>query len=279
MIPFDFVYARPDTKEQAAEVYGQMQAEGKNPVYYSGGTEVITMCRAGTISPGGVVDLKSIPETAVLEMHGDKLYIGACCTLNKIKESQLFPMLGKSCGRIADHTNQCRITLGGNLCGTIIYRETSLPLLLCDAEALLFGPDGARTIEFSVLFDKRIQLKAGEFVLQIHVQVRTLKAPFIHVKKTANEKIDYPIVNVTAATIDGQLRVAFSGVCEYPFRSAEIEQVLSDRSLTPQARVDMACQLLPEPSYTDPEASGAYRTFVLKNTLLELLKEQSDGKI
>lgn len=279
MIPLDFIYCRPDSLQEAAEIYSQMRASGQNPVYYSGGSEIITMCRAGTINPGAVIDIKVIPECNELRFCGDKLVIGACNTLSRIKDAKNFPLLGKACGRVADHTNQCRITLGGNLCGTIIYRETSLPLMLCDAEVLLYGQSGARTEMFSSVFDKNMLLGEGELVVQVHIPAWALDAPFVHVKKTTNEKIDYPLVNVTALSKDGAMRVAFSGLCAFPFRSMEIEQVLGDKSATPQARVEAAAALLPEPARSDVEGSGEYRLFVMKNTLLELLEAQSHGQI
>ena len=49
MISFDFEYYRPDDIKEAAEVYAQLQKDGKNPLYFSGGTEVITMARKGTL--------------------------------------------------------------------------------------------------------------------------------------------------------------------------------------------------------------------------------------
>jgi CO/xanthine dehydrogenase FAD-binding subunit len=273
MIPYDWIYCRPDTLSEASAAYVQFQSEGLSPVYYSGGSEVITMSRACSIRPGAVVDLKSIPECLELEQNEDKLVIGAANTLGRIKDSKLFALLGTACGRIADHTNQCRITLGGNLCGTIIYRETSLPLMLCDAQILLFGPEGMRCEAFNNVFFRRMHLAPGEFVVQIHIPSWALNAPYIHVKKTAQEKIDYPLVNVTALRAGEEIRVAFSGLCAFPFRSRKIARVLCDRSLSCEARVEAVAGLLPEKAHTDVEGSGEYRLFVLKNTLLDLLEE------
>lgn len=184
-----------------------------------------------------------------------------------------------SCGRIADHTNQCRITLGGNLCGTIIYRETSLPLLLSDAEITLYGPEGERTVSFPNVFNQRMQLEPGEMIVQIHVPAWALAACYVHVKNTANEKIDYPLVSIAAIWKKDKLRIAFSGVCSYPFRSTQIEKILNDRKKSCTERVEKAAELLPEPVYCDPEGSGDYRTFVFKNTLQTLLEDWENGKI
>jgi xanthine dehydrogenase FAD-binding subunit len=273
MIPFDFVYCRPDTLAQARETFHQLQTEGKSPVYYAGGSEIITMSRAGSIRPGAVIDIKSIPECMLLSADQQGLHMGSACTLNQIKESKLFPLLTLSFGRIADHTNQCRITLGGNLCGAIIYRETSLPLLLSDAAVTLFGSRGLRTVSFQSVFPGRMQLDSGELAVQLHVPAWAPGAPHFHVKRTANEKIDYPLVSMAALRHDSGLRVAFSGLCSRPFRSLQMEAVLNDLSLPCADRVEKASKLLPEPAYPDVEGSGEYRMFVLKNTLRELLED------
>jgi len=279
MIPFSLIYCRPDSLKEAADIYQQLCAEGKAPVYYAGGSEIITMCRAGSIHPDAVIDIKNIPECTALAMDGQVLTIGAACTLNQIKESKLFSLLGLACGRIADHTNQCRITLGGNLCGTIIYRETSLPLLLSDADLVLYGEKGKRTVPFQSVFQGRMRLNSGEWVVQARIPGWALQARCAHMKITANEKIDYPLVDVAAIRKDDFLRTAFSGICSHPFRSEEMEAVLNDRSLPSHVRADKAANLLPEPAYGDVEGSGEYRVFVLQNTLRKLLEDWENDQI
>lgn len=279
MIPFDFIYLRPDTLQEAVDLYTQLESEGKNPVYYAGGSEIITMCRAGSIQPGAVIDIKNIPECMILSVDDEKLHIGSVCTLNQISESKLFPLLQHSCGRIADHTNQCRITIGGNLCGTIIYRETSLPLLLSDAEITVFGGDGQQIFPLKSIFDGRILLKPGEIIVQVHVPIWALSANYKHIKQTANEKIDYPLVSISAIWKENNLRIAFSGICSYPFQSAPIETTLNDRTKSCRERAEMAAGQLPEGAYSDVEGSGEYRLFVLKNMLEELLEGWENGTI
>lgn len=204
---------------------------------------------------------------------------GSACTLNEIKESKLFPLLGLSCGRIADHTNQCRITLGGNLCGTIIYRETSLPLLLSDAEITLYSSEGERKIPFQSVFNGRMQLKPGELVASVHIPLWVLSARYFHVKRTRNEKIDYPLLSMSAVWKNDFLRIACSGVCSYPFRSKHIESIINNRAISCIERAERAVAYLPEVAYGDAEGSGKYRAFVFKNTLQALLEEWENGKL
>lgn len=279
MIPFNFVYCRPDTLADAHTAFTQLQSEGENPVYYAGGSEIITMSRAGSIQPGAVIDIKKIPECTLLHRDDEGLHLGAACTLNKIKESKRYPLLALACGRIADHTNQCRITLGGNLCGSIIYRETSLPLLLSDATVTLLGNQGLRTLPFDSVFMGRMKRALGELIVQLHVPNWALQAPHYHIKRTANEKIDYPLVSMAAMWVNGGLRLALSGLCSYPFRSPAMEAVINEASLSCDERTEKAAALLPEPAYTDAEGSGEYRIFVFKNMLRSLLEELPNGQI
>lgn len=279
MIPFDFIYCRPHTLQEAHTSFCQLKKQGKHPVYYAGGSEIITMSRAGSIQPGAVIDIKRIPECMQLSTDQEGLHAGSACTLNQVKEADFFPLLTLACGRIADHTNQCRITLGGNLCGTIMYRESSLPLLVSDASLTYFGGQGLCTVPFQSVFQGRIQLDPDAFVVQLHVPAWALQARHAHIKRTANEKIDYPLVSMSALLQDGYLRAAFSGVCAHPFRSTQIEKIFNNDALSCAKRAEKAAMHLPEPAYGDGEESGAYRMFVFQNMVQTLLEEIEHGQI
>ncbi|HWQ57569.1 MAG TPA: FAD binding domain-containing protein [Clostridia bacterium] len=279
MIPFDFVYCRAQTIEEAVREYARYAAMGLSALYYAGGSEIITMVRAGAIRPHAVIDVKDIPECRGIVQDEDGLSIGAACTLTEIKETKLFPLLDLACGRVADHTNQCRITLGGNLCGTIIYRETALPLLLCDARVTLRGPEGERTANINDVFCRRMRLLPGELVARVSVPAWALTARHVHVKKTAHEKIDYPLVNATVLWKGDILRAAFSGVCAYPFRSARIEAILNERGVPAPERARRAVVALPEHPHGDAEGSGEYRAFVMEHMLCDLLEGWEHGSL
>ncbi len=273
MIPFDFDYYKPTTIEEAVRLYKELDNNDKDPLYYGGGTEIITMARMNTIYTQAVIDLKGIPECNTLEFQNDYLVIGAGVTLTRIAESKLFPLLGKAVGRIADHTTQGKITLGGNIAGTILYREAVLPLLLSDSKVLIAGENGQRTVPFAEVFQERLRLAKSEFLVRIIIDKRYTTAPFIHVKRTRSEKIDYPLVSVTALTYEDQIRIAFSGVCAFPFRSHEVESGLNNDELPYCDRINFALECLPAPFMNDISGSAKYREFILRQTLLNILEK------
>jgi len=219
-----------------------------------------------------VIDLKQIPEANALGLNDAALVIGGCVSLRAVNDSRLFPLLGAICGRVADHTNQCRITLGGNLCGTVIYREAAQALLLADADVTLYGPEGLRRESMRRVFDQRMRLKPGEFVLRVHVPARYIGAPFYHVKKTANEKIDYPLLSLSALFYENRARVAMSGFYAYPFRDAALEAAINNESLSGEQRVERALASLPQAPMRDHLGSGEYRRFVLRQTLFAMME-------
>lgn len=273
MIPFDFDYYRPESAEEAVQAFQDLDRQNKNPMYYGGGTEIISMGRMNSIKTGAVIDIKQVPECKLLEFQEDRLVIGAGVTLIQIHEANHFPLLSQAGARVADHTIQNKITLGGNLCGTIIYREALLPLLLADSEVLIAGLDGTKTLPINQVFDKRIQLKKGEFITQIRTDKQYLSAPYVHVKRTKQDKINYPLLTICAMKAGSEVRTAFSGLCGFPFRSVAMESELNNSSVPVEKRVDNAVAAAPGPILNDLEGSSEYRKYILKVLLTSILTE------
>ena len=272
MIPFKFEYYKPDTLEEAFQLFTELASQGKNPLYYGGGTEIITMSRANNIHMGAVIDLKGIPECSYIGLIDNKLYIGSAVTLSQITESKLFPLLGQTAARIADHTVQCKLTIGGNLCGTIIYRETSLPLLISESKAVIFGQKGKREVQVNQVFDQKINLSPGEILVNLIVDNNYCSLPYIHVKKTKSDKIAYPLLTIAALKKDNNIKIAFSGLFNYPFRSRDIENYINNNSLSNEDKIKKIIEFLQGSVLNDIEGSSGYRRFVLKGTLENTLK-------
>ncbi len=267
MIPTKFEYYKVDSLEEAFQAFSELNSQGKNPMYYSGGTEIITMARANNIHMGAVIDIKGIPECCTMKMKDNKLNIGSAVTLSQISESKIFPLLGQTAARIADHTVQCKLTIGGNLCGTIIYKETSLPLMLCDSNAVIFGKNGRREVQFNQIFDKKLNLSSGEILVSLKIDEKYFSLPYVHVKKTKSDKIAYPLMTVAALQKDNKIRIAFSGLYSYPFRNKEIENYINDEVINHTNKISQIIEHVSSSILNDTEGSSEYRKFVLKNTL------------
>ncbi|MNW46707.1 Carbon monoxide dehydrogenase medium chain [compost metagenome] len=272
MIPFDFEYYQPNSVEEAIQTIHLMADGGQRYMFYNGGTEFITFARLNQIVVDAVIDIKQIPECNVLQIHEGQAVIGAAVTLNKIISSGLFPLLGEVVKRVADHTSRNKITIGGNISSQLMYREGILPLLLCDAKVKLNGRKGETVIPLNDVFQKEMKLEQDQFLVQILVEKDFLELPFVAWKKTKMTKVGYPIVSIAALVKHHFIRLAFSGVCEYPFRSTEVEALLNDPSLPVEERIHRITTYLPSPIIEDTQGSDAYREFVLKNALRETIE-------
>lgn len=273
MIPFDFEYYKPETIEEAVQLYNELNGKGKKPLYYGGGTEIISMSRAHNVYTEAVIDIKGISECNLQELRDNKLVIGSAVTLTQIAETNLFPLLGLTVQRIADHTIQDKITLGGNIAGTIVYREAVLPLLLSNSEVVIANSSGRKQILLQDIFNKKIQLNDGEFIVNVIVDSHFLSLPYLHVKRTKSDKIDYPLITLAALKDNNRINIAFSGVCSYPFRSSLIEDSLNDVSVQNNIRINNAIDNIPDLILNDLAGSAEFRKFMLQKMLIEVLEK------
>lgn len=130
MIPYDFDYYRPNSIQEALTMYQTLKHAGRKPMYFSGGTEIITLGRVDWVYTDAVIDLKGIPEYHVLFKSESRLILGAGLSLVQIEEANPFPLLSETASEIADHTARTKITLGGNICAQIfIGKPYSLSII------------------------------------------------------------------------------------------------------------------------------------------------------
>lgn len=271
MISFDFEYYKPASVKEAMDIYEELSSQDKKPIFYNGGTEIITGARRNLVATKVVIDIKDIPECNVYEYKNDKLYVGASVTISQIEEKNLLPLLRDGSHFIADQTVRNKITLGGNICGKITYREAVLSLLLCDSELIIAGKDGLRKVKINEVFDKTLKLASGEFLAQTIIDKSYIAVPYVSIRKTKEAKSAYPLVRVLAAKKENEIRVAITGVCGFPFRSLEVEGALNNKSISLEARVDKAIKDIPAPITSDTLGSAEYRRFVLRNALIDVL--------
>lgn len=264
MIPFSFAYIAPETLKEAADAFQDCVCRGLKPLYYTGGTEIITMGRVGSLRFDAVIDLKCIPEMKGFRNENNILYIGAAETLNDVACQNSFPLLTKCCQRVADHTAQCKITLGGNIAGTVIYHEAALALMVSDAKAELYGPEGSRTVELNTLFTPTPSLMPGEFFVCFSFDMQFAGLPFVHAKHVVSEKIGYPLFTLAAVAKGGTMEAAVSGLYRYPVR---FHFPLNKNGTAPENLSDrLHSQMKVEP-LSDISGSAQYRLFRLEGAL------------
>lgn len=277
MIAFDFQYYKPNSLDEAVKLYRNLSDSGKKPLYYSGGTEIITMARRNDIATKAVIDIKGIPECNVFEIKGNKLVIGAAVALSNISDNKLVPFLSKTANFPADHTTRNMITVGGNICGKIMYKEAILGHLIADSNVIIYGEKGKKIVPINQAFNQRLQLEKGEFLFQLTTDMSYSNLPYICIKKTKQEKIGYPLISMAALKKNNNIQMAFSGVCAFPFRSLKMEGYINNKRVSNEKRIEQAISHLPAPIFGNIQGSSEYKKFVLKN-LLDYTLKTLDGE-
>jgi len=262
MIHFDFDYCKAESIEEALSAYNTFKAEGKSPLYYSGGTEIVTFCRGGQIKPDVLIDIKSIPECRVFDVKKDTAVFGSALALSEIVDANVFPLLADVSRGVADRTVRNRITLGGNICGRLPYREAVLPFLLCGGKALVAGEGSMRWLPVKELFDKKLKIGPGELLVQLEVPKEALSFPFGVVRRTQGERVSYPIITLAGIMAEGNVRIALTGAFGYPFLLPD----LSDYTEGLMGNI-------PSSFISDTWASSDYRRYLTELSIRQIFKE------
>jgi CO/xanthine dehydrogenase FAD-binding subunit len=273
MIPYDLVYLRPSSAAEAVRLFEQSRADGLEPAYYAGGTEILSFIRRNRIRPEALIDIKEISECRSSGRQDGHLLLGAALSLNEAVDTGFFPLLSTTCRCIADHTVRNRLTLGGNICGRLPYREAVLPLLAAEAQAEVAGPEGSRWESLAGLFDKRLRLQPGQLLLRVRVRLEATRSRAFHGRRQRGTRVDYPLVTCCFLSEDGESRLAVSGACGYPVRDPGAEKALNDPSLDRRQKIERVVAHFASRIRGDFRASGEYRSFLFERILAEGLDE------
>lgn len=224
MIQFDFDYYRPQSVQDAVEIMRSYIDSGRTAVYYAGGTELVTNFRKGKAKADAVIDIKGIDLLTKVGLDGDTYQIGAAVSLNRIVEEVDIEAFQTVLKKIADHTTRNALTLGGNICGRLTYKEAVLPLLAMDAQIVIAGSSGIYDKPIREVFDKRLKLKKDELLVQVKLDKRAYNA--FSVRETEGIEIDYPILHLFAHREEGALSIALSGYSSLPVFTQVDDEVL-----------------------------------------------------
>ena len=261
MIPFDFDYVLPCALHEAYGAWKEEADAGRSAAYYGGGTEIVTLARNGTVAPQCVVDLKGVPECSFSGEEGDRFVFGAACTLTKIVEGGLFPLLSAVCRGVADRTVRNRLTLGGNVCGRLPYREALLPFLCVGTVARVFGAEGLREAPLGEIFDKRLVLAEGEFLVSLIVEKTAVRLPYASCRKVRGGRVDYPVCTVAGTSNGDSVKLAVSGGWNFPV-------VAECTRFTPP---DTIVESVPHAVKGDALAASDYRRALLRQAVETVL--------
>jgi carbon-monoxide dehydrogenase medium subunit len=263
VIAHDFDYELPASLDEALALLAR---DGSRVL--AGGTDVVPWLRDDLIEPELLVDIKAIPGLATIERVGDRLTLGALVTFSDLIESEVAreaaPVLTEMAHQVASVGVRNRATIVGNVCSAVPSLDAGPVLLVYDAEVLVAGQYGARSVPLAQWFvgPKETQLAAGEMVTAVTLQLPVAAHAAVFLKLARYSGEDLAQANLAILTTSEQeYRVAFGAVAPRPFRATGLEAELDGRVLDDEViahvRAHVAAAISP---ITDVRASAEYRT-------------------
>jgi xanthine dehydrogenase FAD-binding subunit len=249
-----------------------------------GGTDLLVKMRSGIVSPEILLDISDLKALRKVQETKDRILIGAAVTEAELLRSPLIrkhlPLLSEVLLKLGSVQIRNRGTLGGNLANASPAADSAVPLLLYDAEVLLSGANGDRSlrVEDFLLGPGKTALTKGEFIHKISIPIpRSKFSPFFH-KVGRRKALTIAISSVGALlrTHRGSIqeaRLAAGSVAPTPLRLRRVEERITGRKLTPtlieEAKALTAESITP---IDDVRASAAYRRDVTADLVAELLE-------
>ena len=270
MKPAPFRYARPRNLADAVELLAAADHDVK---ILAGGQSLVPMLNLRLVRPAVLIDLNSVPGLDHIAPGADGgLIIGALVRHAALADSapviERAPLLAESARHIGHAAIRHRGTLGGSLAHADPAAELPAALVALDAELVLHGPRGARTIQAPEFFRGLMTtaLAPDEILIEIHVPPQGPGWGFAEVVRRAG---DFALAGVVALVGRAtgppgrceSARLVGFGVGDRPVRLVAAEEILTSAGGDPstaEARAAAAAAEACDPP-EDVHASADYR--------------------
>src|SRR3954469_14929471 len=172
MIPAQFEYLAPTS---VADAVAALAEHGDEAKVLAGGQSLLPILRMRLNAPGVVIDLGRIPELQGVSEDGDHLVVGAMTTYAAVLASEAVSthaaLLSKAIQTVADPQIRHRGTVGGALVHADPAGDVGAPALALEAELVIQGPGGARTVPADEFFRDLFETAVGEGELLTSVRI------------------------------------------------------------------------------------------------------------
>ena len=178
-------YVRPRSLTEAIDLLARSGGEGR---VIAGGQSLVAMMNLRIASPGLLIDIARLPELTAATDEGDTVTLGACVTHAAIEDGRIADpsrgLMPRVAATLAYRAIRTRGTVGGSLALSDPAAEWPAVLSALDAEVLVCGPDGRRSIrcaEFTTgVFETT--LAAGEIIEGVRIPRLSAEARWGYLK-------------------------------------------------------------------------------------------------
>ena len=172
-----------------------------NAKYIAGGTDVMVLIRQKKLNPTNLISLRNISNISYVETKGG-LKIGSGVTHSDIVKNEFIQKRYSALVDATSHMGSKQIrnvaTVGGNICNAAPSADSACPLLVLDANVLIAGPKGERTVPIDDFFQgpNKVALERGEIVIGFHMPSFEENTGSTYIKHTRREAMDLPMLGI-----------------------------------------------------------------------------------
>ncbi len=213
-----------------------------------------------------------------IKEDSDNIYVGSLATLTGIEENNLikqhFPVLTQAMKETAGHTVRNIATIGGNIMNASPAADSITPLLVLDAQFVLTGIEGSRTISAKDFFKGpgSTAIDKNEILTTIVIKKGKGKAAF---KKLGRRKAETLSVVNAAAYIEIEngifkaARLALGAVAPTAVRCYKAESKLIGKPVNPDLIKEICSGVVEEINPIDDIRSTAWYRKQVAPVMLE----------
>jgi len=268
MIPAAFDYQAPATLEEAVSLLSNDPDGAK---VLAGGHSLIPAMKLRLAQPQLLVDIARIKSLSYIREDGNQILIGATTTHYQLESSELLkqicPLIPACAASIGDVQVRNKGTIGGSIAHSDPAGDWPAAVLALDADLVLVGPNGERTIKATNFFVDLLttDLQPGEILREIRIAKPSGKFGQAY-QKVPHPASGFAVVGVAvhlALNDDGSCKAAqigVTGVGAKAYRAQAVEAALNGKNLDEQTITAAAAHVCDgvDPN-ADLYASGAYR--------------------
>ena len=257
MIPAAFDYVRAESVDAATAA---LTEHGDDAKLLAGGMSLLPLMKLRLAVPAVVVDVGRLDDLRYVRDAGDHVAIGA---LSRHRDLETDAVLAAECGvvhavaaEVGDNQVRHRGTIGGSIAHGHPASDLPAVLLALDADFVLRGPAGERTVGASEFFTGFLEtaLAPDELLTEIRVP-KTGSGGFAYEKFNRRAQ-DWAIVGAVALRAAGTTRVALVNMGATSLRARAVEAALA--SGAPPAEAAQAAAEDTEP-LSDVGGTAEYR--------------------
>jgi carbon-monoxide dehydrogenase medium subunit len=241
VIPAKFDYVAPESVADALAALGSDSDEIK---VLAGGQSLMPVLRLRLAAPTLIVDLNRIDELRGISDDGDAIVIGAMTTHAEVASDSLVAehasVLAKTAKTVADPQVRHRGTLGGALVHADPAGDLPAPILALDAELVVVGPRGERTVAAADFFQDLFTTAVGEDEILTKIRIPKHTGWGSHYEKFNRVAQAWSIVGVAAnVRSDGgsisEAKIALTNMGSTALRASAVEAALVGQPATEDA--------------------------------------------